>query len=683
MSEILFKRLQIENFLSIGEGSIDLNGRGLLLIQGVNDDDPSANSNGAGKSSTVDALCWALYGTTNRGLSGDAVVNRFEGKNCRVSITFELNGKTYEVARHRKHKAGKNRLLFSCDGDDLTLGTDKLTQELIERTIGCSLEVFQASIYAGQGNMPNLPSMTDKELKQLVENAAGIELLDAAYAIARERARSATQQVQVAELQLTNAQRDVQRAEDAFKDVLQRESDWNGQQAAKIADFTRRLAEGAGNAKKLKEELDAADEAGLTARVKDLEDQLAASHKPQPVLEAPNPPVLKSEPAELPRIAALRADIRQGEREQTRLRDAIRSDLELAKDLTSTVGTPCGECGKPYHEEDLAGRKAALIKAAQTSKARLDEVTAQVAADTRDLELALENHKRECEQVRADNEKLRAKYQAALEEHQRALQAQRDAAAASDSTKIVASLREAQSALQRISGLRGQLTAALAALRTQKEQLERMKLEVNPYTAMVIPKTEALQQAKEDYDRAFDATRAAQETAANADIVSELYSPKGMRGEVLDSVTPFLNARTAQYLGTLSDGQITAEWKTIGTTVKGEAREQFHIAVNNTNGAETYEGLSGGEQRKVRISTAMALQDLVASRADRPIKLFIGDELDDALDVSGLERLMSILEDKARHVGTVLVVSHNDVADWISNQLTVIKTGGKSHIVEV
>ena len=123
----------------------------------------------------------------------------------------------------------------------------------------------------------------------------------------------------------------------------------------------------------------------------------------------------------------------------------------------------------------------------------------------------------------------------------------------------------------------------------------------------------------------------------------------------------------------------------IGTRIFGpvtrELREKFNIDVQNDKGAKSFKGLSGGEKRKVRLATMLALQDLVASRASKPIDLYIGDEIDDALDTAGLERLMVILERKARERGTVLVVSHADLRDWIDNVCTVTKqTTGISDI---
>ncbi|HBS6576380.1 TPA: exonuclease, partial [Klebsiella pneumoniae] len=92
-------------------------------------------------------------------------------------------------------------------------------------------------------------------------------------------------------------------------------------------------------------------------------------------------------------------------------------------------------------------------------------------------------------------------------------------------------------------------------------------------------------------------------------------------------------------------------------------------------------GLSGGEKRKVRLACALALQDMVANRASKSIQLFIGDEIDDALDSAGLERLMGILEAKARERGTVMIVSHKEMKSWFRETVTLEIKEGRSYVV--
>lgn len=180
-----FLKLQVENFMALASAEVELDQRGLVLIQGVNSGDSSAASNGAGKSTLMNSLMWCLYGETAHGVKGDDVLSTGHEKNCRVMVTVEDEGKRYAIIRHRKHKEFKNRLIVRGEDGDMTKGKDTLTQEFVERLIGASKEVFMASIYASQEAMTDLPGMSDKNLKTIVEEAAGVDRLTRAYAIAR------------------------------------------------------------------------------------------------------------------------------------------------------------------------------------------------------------------------------------------------------------------------------------------------------------------------------------------------------------------------------------------------------------------------------------------------------------------------------------------------------------------
>lgn len=105
-----FLKLQVENFMAIASAEVELDQRGLVLIQGVNSGDTSAASNGAGKSTLMNSLMWCLYGETAHGVKGDDVLSTGHEKNCRVMVTVEDEGKKYAIIRHRKHKEFKNRL---------------------------------------------------------------------------------------------------------------------------------------------------------------------------------------------------------------------------------------------------------------------------------------------------------------------------------------------------------------------------------------------------------------------------------------------------------------------------------------------------------------------------------------------------------------------------------------------
>ena len=74
--------------------------------------------NGYGKStSIVDSLCFVFYGKY-RCDTVDEVVNRYIGKDCKVGVEFEQDGKEYKIIRYRKHTTHNNNVyIFEGDKD--------------------------------------------------------------------------------------------------------------------------------------------------------------------------------------------------------------------------------------------------------------------------------------------------------------------------------------------------------------------------------------------------------------------------------------------------------------------------------------------------------------------------------------------------------------------------------------
>jgi DNA repair exonuclease SbcCD ATPase subunit len=636
-----FTRLRIENFLTIGQADLNLADRGLVLLQGANEDDSSATSNGAGKSSIADALCWALYGITARGVSGDDVVNDTAGKDCRVTVDVTDGASHYYIARHRKHRGAKNSLVLAAiDGStttDLSKGTDKETQELVERVIGCSHDVFAAAVYCGQEQMPDLPGMTDRFLKTLIEQAAGIERLERAYEVARVESNDAEKQVVVA-TNAYNAAITTRTHAVANKDAL--ETDHKTWQAGKQPRID-------------------AERANLTTAqlaFKDAADRLKAMRKPA-VIDAERAALRKQlddhaklddvwNKANTAVVAAQRAtdrrrvQIQNIEGEAAAVTNAIKNvDVEMAK--------PCGACGKAHTPAERADYlKHQKVRGADVLK-RLGEARVTLAA----------------------NEKVLAEARAA--------------AAAAKPTPP-------QEAIDKLRALDNEHVAYQSVLQEanrHKTTAERLVAAIAAISAETFPGAASLARCDDKILEAQSAVvdaelklEAAQINADEAKAAVKVFGPAGVRAHILDTVTPFLNERTAEYLSVLSDGNTTAVWTTLTRNKAGELKEKFSIDVVNSKGGKSFKGQSGGEKRKVRLACVLALQDLVAGRATKPIDLFMADEIDDALDSAGLERLMTVLEKRARERGTVLVVSHGDLRDWIDQVVVVTKAGGYSRV---
>lgn len=640
--------LSIQNFLIIGEASINLNNRGLMLVQGINEDDSSANSNGAGKSSIVDAISWCLYGETARGVSGDDVVNEQVGKNCQVSIVVEDAGDVYHIIRHRRHHEHKNDLVVYKNSPtepplNITAGTTALTQTLVDNIVGCSHEVFVATVYSGQEQMPDLPGMTDKQLKFIVEEAAGIEQLQKASDIASFRLKSAQTEYDSVNNMLNAKRSELDRARD-HRDKLINDKDLFIKQKTEEKEYVLDgIRSAQDRASLVKDILSPAKEAELAAEIDLLMSKIRDSQSEEKVeLERLSAEVLKCEKTLSVANVSLTIALTDAKK--------AKADYETVE---ARVGTPCKECGKEYCEDDIAdARKNA----------------------ERDLKEKLLRHK-EQKALKEDAEKeltiaqnRRAEFSANMT----------DVSALVKRSEV---LRQYQNENNERKKVLDAIKSEIRHLESKIESIDR-SLHENPFTNLIEEREYEVVKLDKECESLTHELDVVDKRISILNDVATVYGRAGVRAHILDTVTPFLNEKTADYLGTLTDGNIAASWSTLSKTAKGDLREKFGISVIKRNGSQTFKGLSGGEKRKVRLATAMALQDLVASRATKPIEFVLWDEIDDAIDASGLERLMTILEQKGREKGTALVISHNDLNSYLEVGITVVNKGGVSEVID-
>ena len=637
---MIFKSVEIENFMAIKAAKFTLDNVGLVLIQGDNEDDTSQSSNGAGKSTMVDALCWCLYGETARGITGDDIINRVAKKGTRVSVDIELVGQTYRVSRHRKHKLNKNRLtLEQIDGatvTDHTKGTDRLTQDAIEKLLGCSKKVFQSSVYIGQENLPDLPNMTDRPLKELIEEAAGTDSLAKAFEVANNRRKIAEGEFEVVSRNLSSLNTQIDYAKTDLESVSLKNANWAKQIEAEVEGHKIVARQKADRARKLSEFLDNTDRNQYEVDIKAIDDKLNGL-RAEGAEETRLSQIVSTTAAELRHATQnLEAEILKAKR--------IRAELDT---VSSKIGSPCNECGKTYQAEDMEDARAATEK---RLREQVDKVRTMQDAPVK----AKEAH----EQA-----------QSALSAYQKTK---------TDPSSLVAAKNELAQRLREYDTIASEKATAVTEAQHYVSLAKSAAERPNPYVELLKDRQASL--SKLEAEQA-DLQAQLKEKGGRVELLKEacqVYGAAGVRAHILDTVTPYLNARTAHYLGTLSDGNIEAMWSTLSTTKSGEVREKFKIDVVKPTGAATFKGLSGGEKRKARLACALALQDLVASRASKPIALWIGDEIDDAIDPAGLERLMSVLEEKARERGSVLVISHNELRDWIRETVIVKHKGGES-----
>ena len=141
--------------------------------------------NGAGKSSIIDAITFALFGQHTR-KSNKSLIKR--GTNQGFSkIGFSINGKQYEAVRKIDNKGSLAATFSEILGDErieIAAGERKqfgesMTHE-VEKTIGLDFEKLKIASIVQQGELNTIINSKPKEFKELLNAIIGIDKLDVA-----------------------------------------------------------------------------------------------------------------------------------------------------------------------------------------------------------------------------------------------------------------------------------------------------------------------------------------------------------------------------------------------------------------------------------------------------------------------------------------------------------------------
>ncbi len=169
-----------------------------------------AGANGAGKSSLLDGLTWALFGRSRSKLDDD-LINRwaaFNGEPAEVSFTFALESSTYRVTRRKPH--GKTTTLeFQIQASDdtwktLTQSKIRETQAEIEKLLRMNYDTFINASFLLQGKADEFTTKTANKRKEILADLLGLGIWDTYKEAASERRKQAEGQLALLDAQLTD-----------------------------------------------------------------------------------------------------------------------------------------------------------------------------------------------------------------------------------------------------------------------------------------------------------------------------------------------------------------------------------------------------------------------------------------------------------------------------------------------
>ncbi len=239
--------LKAHHVFSIGDITLDLKDRGLVLVTGWSEDDN--NGNMAGKSSLANrALVWGLYGRTVGGIKADAVCNTSitPMKHCGVTLHFESGGEEYRIYRARK----PNCLVLSQKTydpqlqvvwQDLSKRNEKDTQELINGLLGRDHKTFIQSDFFGQGRERSFLALPGSEQQAVIEEILPLNSLETWKETAKQELKLAQEKADAAEIEQRTAHAQEAMATNHLNTLSSQEAGWATNHRVDISELRQRL----------------------------------------------------------------------------------------------------------------------------------------------------------------------------------------------------------------------------------------------------------------------------------------------------------------------------------------------------------------------------------------------------------------------------------------------------------
>ena len=188
---IIFKKIKWKNFLSTGNNwtEMDFQKNQTNLIVGTN---------GAGKSTVLDALTFVLYNRPFRKINKPQLPNSTNEKDCLVEIEFSVNNREYLVRRGIK----PNVFDIEVNGKQLHKeADDRANQKILEENIlKVNYKSFTQIVILGSSNFVPFMQLATANRREVIEDLLDIRIFSSMNNLIKEKIRQQKEQIKSLDL---------------------------------------------------------------------------------------------------------------------------------------------------------------------------------------------------------------------------------------------------------------------------------------------------------------------------------------------------------------------------------------------------------------------------------------------------------------------------------------------------
>lgn len=623
---IKFNSIRLSNFMSFNDETVKLDDLGYTLVSGRNEAvEDSALSNGSGKSSLWEGIVWALTGETIRGNKN--VVNIFGNDGAVVALDFDVDSNHFTIQRSKDHSKLKSSLTIFLNGTDVSGKGIRDSEAILKQYLpDLTSSLLSSVIILGQGLPQRFSNNTPSGRKQVLE-----ELSKSDFMIEDLKQRICSRKTV-----LSDSVQDIQKK--ALSETTKRDI------------FAKQLQEA-------KEKLSSYSDDNIHSFEKDVLDLQKEKEQVEDRLEKLSK-IIDSKQKD---ISALHEEFYAKKSESTSKVAEVTS--KYSEKLTEvTVKISSLQLKETLEKKELS-RLESITDVCPTCGQKLVGVT---KPDTTSIKESIEQIREELQKLNSekvsitnDKQKEQQEVEASFSEVLKEIQRKKDVlceeleeeernnrSLLSEREHVYKSLQEAEYFLSAAEAERKNIEQKIKDLVSQIETTEAQLLYYN----------------NEEED-----------TKNHLAVVNKMETvvKRDFRGCLLKNVIDFINNRAKIYSEVV-----------FGNNLIDFKQEGNNISISFDN--KEYESLSGGEQKKLDVIIQLAIRDMLCRLMNFSSNILVCDEIFDALDITGCQKIIDLVSTNLEDVSSVFIVTHRDnLCIPCDNQITVVKDVNKiSHVIQ-
>lgn len=611
---IKFKEVSIKNFLAIGQATVELSNRGFTLISGRNNNiTDNAQSNGAGKSSIICAIVWAITGETIRGTKD--IVNRYGDDGASVDISFEIDNIPYRIIRYKDTKQFGTNLKLYVNGEDKSGKGIRDTEKILSEYLpDITAELLGSVVVLGQGLPQRFTNNTPSGRKEILE-----KLSKSDFMIVDIKERLAARKNEL--LQNIRQLDDNILSTTSMKTLIENQLIKLKNNKALLVDKNafdadiNKTEQQLATLNTLKYDLEyqhSTYQSELEIKFKTYQDWIS---KVERNFNSEESHILDELIPYKDKINSLNFQI------ETKLKE-IRQ-LEAIKDVCPT----CGQHLPDVHKVDTSSLHIEVEELQRQLDTCSDSYkTAKADADIKikNLRIALDT----------DSAEFKAEY---------------------DQAKL--KIDSISTTLQKYDSEINNLTSTLDKLNLNKQN------NLNLLNTIDSDIAECEYQLKQFEDTLLYNNIEKTNKNNHLDIINKMITvaTRDFRGYLLSGIIDFINSKAREY----------------SQAIFNTDKIDFCLDNNNIfigYCGKAYENLSGGEKQRVDIIVQFALRDMLSQFLNFSCNILVLDELFDAVDQIGCESILNLITTKLKDIESIFIITHHaDIAIPCDNEITIVK----------